>query len=115
MTSLRLSLHSWQGKMRLKRGSRHYIGTKAYYPNVHVGGSIGFEGGAGTHVFTGNLTAPKLIITWMESLIPAANEIYGESKWSLAQGNDPKHWDKKTEDFLKLQNVTFLKLFSFSR
>jgi len=103
-------MHSWQGKMWLKKGSRHYIGTKAY-PKVHVWGSIGFEGEVGIHVFTGNLTAPKFIAILRESLIPAANEIYGEGQWSLAQDNDPKHRAKKTENFLKSQNVTFLKLF----
>jgi len=94
-------MHSWQGKMWLKKGSRHYIGTKAYYPKVHVWGSIGFEGEVGIHVFTGNLTAPKFIAILRESLIPAANEIYGEGQWSLAQDNDPKHRAKKTENFLK--------------
>lgn len=98
-------MNAWQGRMWLKKGSRHFIGTKAYYPKVHVWGSIGLEGEVGIHVFTGNLTAPRFIAILRESLIPAANEIYGEGQWSLAQDNDPKHKAKITEDFLKSQNV----------
>ena len=85
----------------MKKGSRHYIGTLAYYPKVHVRGSIGFEGEVEIHVFTGNLIAPKFITILKESLIPAANEIYGEGQWSLVQDNDSKHRAKKTENFLK--------------
>jgi len=54
-------MHEWRGRMWLKKGSQHYIGTKAYDPKVHVWGSIGADGVIGIHVFTGNLTAPKFI------------------------------------------------------
>ncbi len=95
----------WRGRMWVKKGSQHYIGTKAYDPKVHVWGAIGKDGVIGIQVFQGNLDAPRFIAILKESLIPEANARYGQGHWSLAQDNDPKHRASKTQNFLKSEKV----------
>jgi len=97
--------------MWVKKGSQHYIGTKAHCPKVHVWGAIGKDGVVGIHVFQGNLSAPKFIGILKECLIPQANDRYGQGNWSLAQDNDPKHRAHKTQDFLKSEKATSNQLF----
>ena len=101
-------MNDWQGRMWLKKGSQHFIGTKAYYPKVHVWGGIGKDGVLGIHIFQGNLTAPRFVAILKESLIPAANDMYGKGKWNLAHDNDPKHRALVTQNFLKSEKVISL-------
>jgi len=96
---------NWRGRIWVKKGSQHSIGTKAFYPKVHVWGAIGKDGVIGIHVFQGNLNAPKFIGILKEHLIPQANDRYGEGEWSLAHDNDPKHTASQTKNFLKTEGI----------
>ena len=99
-----------QGRMWLKKGKQHYVGTKAYYPKVHMWGAIGIDGIVGIHVFQGNLNAPRFKAILKNSLILQVNDRYDKGTWSLAQDNDSKHRASITQNFLKTQKV-LLKIF----
>lgn len=100
-------MREWSGKMWLKKGEEHYIGTEAHPKKVHIWGAIGLEGIISICVFEGNLNSSKLVAILKDSLIDEANSLYGKGQWILAHDNDPKHKAKKTQEFLNQEQVAF--------
>lgn len=76
---------------------------------VHVSAGISWYGKTDVHIFTDNLNADLYVQILQNTIIPCANDIFGDLKWTLLQDNDPKHKSKKVVDFLQSQNIDFIK------
>ena len=50
-------------------------------------------------LFTKNLTADLYVEILEKTLIPCAQNIFGDSNWTLLHDNDPKHTSNKVKLF----------------
>jgi transposase len=71
-------------------------------PKVNVYAAISIEGRSTIKFFNENMTAGIYCDILEDTLLPAAERIYGNRSWTYVQDNDPKHTAKLTKEFIRI-------------
>ena len=69
-------------------------------PKINVYAAMSIEGKSTIRFFTENMTAAIYCEILEDTLLPAAERIYGNRSWTYVQDNDPKHTAKQTQQFI---------------
>ena len=75
---------------------------------VHAVAGIAYDGKTDIFLFTKNLTADLYVEILEKTLIPCAQNIFGDSNWTLLHDNDPKHTSNKVKLFLDNNNINYI-------
>ena len=84
------------------------IDTFKHPLKVHIAAGISWYGKTSLYIFTENLTADMYIKILNQTILPDAKNIFGDTKWTLLQDNDPKHTSRKVQDYLHNQNIDMI-------
>lgn len=83
------------------------VPTAAHPAKVHVAAGVSVSGRTKLDIFTENMDGPLFKDILKRTLIPGAEEIFGDKQWHLAMDNDPKHRSKVVTEFLDSQGISY--------
>jgi transposase len=81
------------------------IPTVKHPAKVHVAAAVSESGSSVLHMFEHNMDGAMFKKILKKTILPAATEIFGDSEWTLAMDNDPKHRSALVSDFLEEEDV----------
>ena len=102
-----ISQFSRPKKVWRQKGEIIMVPTVKHSAKVHVYGCFSEEGFGNIYCFTNNLTGDLLCTIYETTLLPSAENFFGEDNhnWKLQEDNDPKHTSRKAQKWRSRNHV----------